>query len=207
MGGTLAEETLVAAYRRGIFPWYSAGQPILWWSPDPRAILTPDDFHASRSLIRNLRRQPWRVTIDCEFAFVVQACAVPRRNQDDTWLTPAMQAAYLRLHRAGFAHSLECWLENELVGGIYGVAIGRIFFGESMFSRVDDGSKVALYALCRRLMRWGYRLLDCQIMSSHLERLGCSRLRREQFVAVVSANCALSVAQEAWAQSLMFEIP
>lgn len=199
MGGTLATETLLGAYRAGIFPWYSAGQSILWWSPNPRAVLRPSEFHPSRSLKRNLSRHAWKISLDTRFAEVVHACAERRRGQDGTWLSNEMQAAYVELHRAGHAHSVECWLDGILVGGIYGVAIGQIFFGESMFSRIRDGSKIALFALCQRLLRWGYRLLDCQIPNPHLVTLGMSLLTRAQFQLALLAGCAAGPAPQAWA--------
>ena len=199
MGGSLMPQTLLDAYRVGIFPWFSVGQPILWWSPTPRAVLRPSEFHRSRSLKRTLAQQAWRITLDARFAEVVAACGGPRRGQDSTWLSCEMQAAYVELHRAGHAHSLECWLDETLVGGIYGVTIGQIFFGESMFSRISDGSKVALFALCQRLQRWGYRLLDCQIPNPHLVTLGMSLLTREQFQLALAAGCAANPTVHAWA--------
>jgi leucyl/phenylalanyl-tRNA---protein transferase len=197
MGGDLTVSSLLAAYRRGIFPWYSVGQPLLWWSPNPRAVLRPEAFHVSRSFCRSLKQLPWRVTVDTEFTQVLQACAEARADAAGTWLTHDMQVAYLELHRAGHAHSLECWLDERLVGGIYGVAMGQLFFGESMFSRVSNGSKVALYALCRRLVDWGYRLLDCQVPNPHLESLGMSLLSREEF-DVALQSCTDSEAPGAW---------
>ncbi|MSR15397.1 MAG: leucyl/phenylalanyl-tRNA--protein transferase [Gammaproteobacteria bacterium] len=196
MGGSLAPAALLAAYRHGIFPWYCAGQPTLWWSPNPRAVLRPEEFHVSRSLRRCLRR-PWRITLDVDFAQVLQACAVPRSHEAGTWLSAEMQAAYLELHRAGHAHSLECWLDDHLVGGIYGVAIGQLFFGESMFSRINNGSKVALYALCRRLVAWGYHLLDCQVPNPHLVSLGMTLLSRDQFTLALDYGDA-KPSTEAW---------
>jgi leucyl/phenylalanyl-tRNA---protein transferase len=200
VGGALTTHTLIQAYSAGIFPWYSFGQPILWWSPSPRAVLEPTEFHASRSLLRSLRRYAWQVTVDTDFAGVLQACAAPRRDQSGTWLTPEMQTAYLELHRTGYAHSLECWQDDALIGGIYGVALGQVFFGESMFSRVSDGSKVALYALCRRLQHWGYRILDCQVPNPHLVSLGMSLLTRDQFCALVREASAAPVVDDAWMQ-------
>lgn len=199
VGGTLNAETLLSAYRQGIFPWYSQGQPILWWSPDPRAIIWPDKFHVARSLRRTLRRRPWRVTVDCAFGRVIAACAAPRRTETGSWLTPAMIAAYTELHRLNFAHSVECWVGDELAGGLYGVAVGDIFCGESMFSQVTDGSKVALYALCQRLVKWGYRVLDCQIENPHLRSLGAESVSRHLFCEWLDAtDNDAAISAEAW---------
>ncbi len=200
IGGDLHPRRLLRAYRAGIFPWYGEGQPILWWSPDPRAVLLPQRLHVSRSLRRTLRRGTFRVTVDRDFAAVIEACAtVPRRGQDGTWITPEMAEAYRRLHVLGHAHSVEVWTrEGELAGGLYGVAIGRVFFGESMFSRRTDASKVALVALCRMLLAWGYRLIDCQVRSPHLERLGAELVPRRAFVRALERLCPLQPAPEAW---------
>lgn len=180
-GGELDTPTLLAAYRAGIFPWYSDGQPVLWWSPDPRTVFFPARFHVSRSLARTLRRRSFEVSLDRDFAGVMRACGPERRGETATWITPAMLGAYTRLHAQGHAHSVECWRDGEMVGGVYGVAIGRVFFGESMFSRVTDASKVALALLCRALERWGYGLFDCQMASPHLESLGAVSLPRAHF--------------------------
>lgn len=198
-GGTLEPEILVAAYRRGIFPWSSADEPLLWWAPDPRTVIEPATIHVSRSLRRSLRRQPWRITLDQAFERVIRQCAAPRRNDAGTWLSPRMIAAYCELFSQGHAHSLECWMGEELVGGIYGVASGAVFCGESMFSRVTDASKVALYALCRRLQHWGYALLDCQVDSPHLARMGARDLPRREFCALLEdTGLAARVAPHAW---------
>lgn len=180
-GGDLSLERLVNAYGQGIFPWYSEGQPILWWSPDPRCVLFCAQMHVSRRLERRLRTSGWRFTLDRAFEQVVDACAAPRADDAGTWITPAMRAAYLDLHRHGLAHSLEAWRGNTLVGGIYGVALGRIFFGESMFHSEADASKACLVMLCRQLERWGFPLLDCQVHSPHLERMGAELIPRERF--------------------------
>ncbi|HET6724596.1 MAG TPA: leucyl/phenylalanyl-tRNA--protein transferase [Gammaproteobacteria bacterium] len=184
-GGDLSVARLLAAYRRGIFPWYEAGQPILWWSPDPRLVLFPDELHISRSLQKTLRRGVFNVTFDAAFGEVITACSQPRQGQCGTWLTPEMMRAYVRLHREGHAQSIEAWREGRLAGGLYGVRIGRVFFGESMFSRESDASKVALVHLCRR----GYDLIDCQIASSHLRRLGARPMPRREFLARLDAAC------------------
>lgn len=189
VGGDLSPERLIAAYRAGIFPWYNQGQPILWWSPDPRLVLFPEQLHISRSLRKRLRKGTYRVTLDKDFPRVIQACAGPRRDTEGTWITAEMKNAYLRLHRIGIAHSAEVWEEDELIGGLYGLSIGRIFFGESMFSQRPDASKVALVYLCRQLQRWGFPLLDCQIQSEHLQRLGAQTISRNEFLHWLQQFC------------------
>lgn len=196
--GDLEPATILAAYRRGVFPWYSAGQPVLWWSPDPRAVFYPQDFHVSRSLARTLRRGVYELTVDRDFAGVLRGCAAPRRDDEGTWITAAMAEAYARLHRLGHAHSFEAWRAGELVGGMYGVAIGRVFFGESMFSRMSDASKAALASACRLLAGWGYALFDCQVPNPHLASLGAVLLPRTRFVAALSTLCGLEPAESAW---------
>ena len=184
-GGDLAPERLLCAYRRGIFPWFSEGQPILWWSPDPRAVLRPETLHVSRSLRRTQRRAAFTVSADAAFDRVVRECAAPRPGRESTWITPGMAAAYGRLHRAGHAHSIECWRGDDLAGGLYGVAIGRVFFGESMFSRAADASKIALAHLCTL----GFGLIDCQIPNAHLARLGAVEMSRRRFLALLGELC------------------
>lgn len=196
--GDLAPATLLDAYRRGVFPWYSVGQPILWWSPDPRAVFYPAEFHVSRSLARTFRRGRYEVTVDRDFAGVVRGCAAPRRSGEGTWITAQMFAAYTALHALGHAHSFECRHDGELVGGMYGVAIGRVFFGESMFSRMADASKLALATACRLLAGWGYELVDCQVANPHLASLGAVLLPRARFVAALSTLCGLEPAESAW---------
>jgi leucyl/phenylalanyl-tRNA---protein transferase len=186
-GGDLAPERLLAAYRRGIFPWYGVGQPILWWSPDPRMVLFPQEFHVSRSLRKTLRHRGYRVSCDTCFAAVVALCAESgTRATEGTWIIPAMQAAYLELHRLGHAHSVEVWEGDELVGGLYGLRLGRIYFGESMFSAATDASKVALHWLVQSGLDAGLELVDCQVASSHLYTLGARTIPRAEFVARVS---------------------
>ncbi|HET8551420.1 MAG TPA: leucyl/phenylalanyl-tRNA--protein transferase [Gammaproteobacteria bacterium] len=184
-GGDLSIARLLAAYRRGIFPWYEDGQPILWWSPDPRMVLFPNELHVSHTLRKTLRRNVFEVTVDRAFADVIHACAAPRGDQG-TWLTDDMKQAYLRLHRVGYAHSFEAWRGGRLAGGLYGIELGRVFFGESMFSRESDASKVALVHLCRR----DYDLIDCQVESRHLARLGARPIPRRQFLERLDAGCA-----------------
>lgn len=193
IGGDLSPQRLEAAYRRGIFPWYNHDQPILWWSPDPRAVLFPDRLKISRSLRKTLRKQVFTVTFDRAFTEVIEACGGPRKNDGlidpGTWITPEMMQAYTLLYEKGLAHSVECWRDDELVGGLYGVAIGQVFFGESMFTRVTDASKVAFVHLVRQLNRWGYSLIDCQIYSAHLESLGAESIRRERFIQLLDQYC------------------
>jgi len=181
VGGDLSPVRLINAYRQGIFPWYSEGQPILWWSPAPRCVIVPDAVHVSRRLRRRYNQGTFALTADQAFARVVEACAAPRRDEAGTWITDDMQAAYKRLHEMGVAHSVEVTVDGELAGGIYGLAMGRVFFGESMFSRRDDASKVALVALCRQLHRWGFTLLDCQVSNPHLLSMGAREITRRAF--------------------------
>lgn len=180
-GGDLASKRLLSAYSQGIFPWYSEGQPILWWSPDPRMVIATADPHIPRRLRRWLKSCNWTIHADLSFAEVMHACAQPRHDGDGTWITAAMIDAYCRLHDEGHAHSIEIREDEELIGGIYGVAIGRMFFGESMFSRRDHASKVALLALCRGLCGHGFPLLDAQVSSDHLRTLGATEMPRSDF--------------------------
>jgi leucyl/phenylalanyl-tRNA--protein transferase len=182
-GGDLSCERLVAAYRRGIFPWYSPGQPVLWWSPDPREVLIPEEFHVSRSLERALRTRGFEYHVDRDFDAVIAACAAPRRASPGTWITPQMRAAYTRLHQRGLAHSCEIWRAGRLVGGVYGVQLQRVFFGESMFSLERDASKAALAGLVRQCLVNGTELIDCQLPSAHLRSLGSRPLPRSEFLA------------------------
>ena len=188
-GGDLRPERLLAAYRRGIFPWYEEGQPILWWSPDPRAVLRPDGVRVSRSLRRSIIKGGFELRIDSAFAAVVAACAEPRRYTESTWITRDMAAAYVRLHELGWAHSFEAWRDGELVGGLYGVAIGRVFFGESMFARATDASKVALVHLAEHLRARSFELIDCQVASAHVASLGATSISRAAFLALLDRYC------------------
>jgi len=214
VGGDLSEARLVAAYRRGIFPWYESGGPPLWWSPDPRCVLFPQRLKVSRSLARRLRRGDFDFTLDAAFARVISACAAPRAGKrgggggdgggdgGGTWLTADMMRAYTALHRRGIAHSAEAWRGGpggELVGGLYGVALGGVFFGESMFSRESDASKVALAQLVERLRAWGFALIDCQVTSPHLLRLGAEEMPRAEFIARLQAALKLPGKPGNWA--------
>jgi leucyl/phenylalanyl-tRNA---protein transferase len=188
-GGDLSVDTLVSAYTHGIFPWYSEGDPILWWSPDPRMVLASAELHVSRSLRRRLLRRDVRVSFDEAFPEVLAACAAPRSDETGTWLLPEMQAAYLTLRGLGLAHSIEVWMGKELIGGLYGVVIGRMFFGESMFSRRTDGSKLALAWLAAQLAVWGLPLIDCQMETEHLQSMGARPVARKLFLAWVADLC------------------
>ncbi len=186
-GGNLAEETIIGAYCSGIYPWYSAGQPILWWSPDPRMVLRPVDLRISKSLTKTLRQNKFSITFDTAFEQVMHACAAPRSEDGGTWIVPEMIAAYTRLHERGVAHSVEAWVhdeegQNTLVGGLYGVALGNVFFGESMFSRQTDASKVAFATLMEKLKRDGFALIDCQQETQHLASFGAAPIARNVFV-------------------------
>lgn len=187
VGASLDPDCLLRAYRGGIFPWYEAGQPILWWSPDPRLVLFPERLRISRSLRKTLRNGGFEVSFDRDFAAVVRACGEPREASAGTWITAEMMAAYERLHRLGHAHSVEAWHEGRLVGGLYGVALGRVFFGESMFHRRTDASKVAFAALVRRLHESGFEMIDCQMETGHLVSLGAETLPRTAFIERLAA--------------------
>ena len=188
VGGDLGSARLLLAYSMGIFPWYSDGQPILWWSPDPRCVLDLEDFHVSRRLRRVLNQGRFRVSFDEDFRAVIRACAaVERPGQDGTWITAEMEQAYVRLYEAGLAHSVECRLGTDLVGGIYGIALGRGFFGESMFHRERDASTVALARLVERLAGWGFHFIDAQVTTSHMLSLGAREVPRTAFLERLEA--------------------
>jgi leucyl/phenylalanyl-tRNA--protein transferase len=182
-GGDLTPARLLEAYRRGIFPWSADDEPMLWWSPDPRMVLFVDELRVSRSLRRRIRSAEFRVTADAAFHDVVSGCADPRRDADGTWITGDIAAAYTELHRRGHAHSIETWKGDELVGGLYGVSIGRMFYGESMFARASDASKIALAFLVRQVARWGFEMIDCQMSTAHLASLGAREIPRRAFLA------------------------
>lgn len=191
VGGSLTPECLIAAYQRGIFPWYGEDQPVLWWSPDPRTVLFPERLKVSRSLRKVLAKGISNVTFDTAFRAVMEACAQPRKDGNGTWITPAMIEAYCRLHELSIAHSVEIWSDGQLAGGLYGVALGRVFFGESMFSRQTDASKVALVALVQRLKAWGFHLIDCQMPTEHLFRLGAELVPRRKFTQLLEQWCKI----------------
>ncbi|MCB9791416.1 MAG: leucyl/phenylalanyl-tRNA--protein transferase [Alphaproteobacteria bacterium] len=186
VGGDLHPHRLLLGYAQGIFPWYSEGQPILWHSPNPRFVLFPEELHVGRSLRKVIRRAPYRLSMDTAFEQVIDGCAsAPRPGQRGTWITKDMHAAYLELHRLGFAHSVEVWSGAQLVGGLYGVAMGDVYFGESMFSRASDASKIGFVHLAVQLTRWGFRLLDSQVYTDHLDRFGAREIPRSQYLGLL----------------------
>lgn len=192
IGGDLSAERLLAAYRAGIFPWFSEGQPVLWWSPDPRCVLPPAEIKISRSLAKRLRNGHFQISFNSAFAAVMAGCAAPRKDNPNTWITESMKTAYLRLFQRGYAHSVECWRDGRLAGGLYGVALGRVFFGESMFSLRPDASKVALAALADRLQAKNFSLIDCQVDSEHMRRLGARLIDRARFIRLLAEHCSMA---------------
>ena len=209
-GGDLQPQRLLAAYRRGIFPWYSQGDPILWWSPDPRMVLFPAEVKISRSLAKTLRNADYRLRCDSDFAAVMAACAAPRQGAGGTWISAEMQQAYLRLHQLGYAHSVEVWRDGVLCGGLYGVAVGAVFYGESMFSRVRDASKIALAHLCRHLERHAYAVIDCQMNTAHLASLGAREIARGEFAALLARHTPSQANRyqlpQRWPETLMDDL-
>jgi leucyl/phenylalanyl-tRNA---protein transferase len=197
-GADLSPRRLLAAYARGIFPWFNDDDPTLWWSPDPRMVLYLDELHVTRSLRRVIRSERFEVRADTAFLEVMAACAEPRAGQDGTWITSAMLEAYGTLATLGFAHSIESWADGQLAGGLYGVALGRMFYGESMFTRQSDASKVAFAHLVAQLRRWGFRLIDCQMSTAHLASLGGRDIRRQQFVREISELIGLPPVPGPW---------
>lgn len=180
-GGDLSPQRLLAAYRKGIFPWFNEDDPILWWSPDPRMVLFPAELKISRSLRKTLKKNHYQICTDRSFIQVMEACAAPRKGQAGTWIHPQMIAAYSALHEIGLAHSVETWVDGELAGGLYGVALGKVFFGESMFSRQPDASKIAFVHLVKQLQYWEYGMIDCQVRTGHLASLGAREIARTEF--------------------------
>lgn len=204
VGGDLSRQRLLLAYRHGIFPWFSEGEPILWWSPDPRLVLYPRDLHLSRSLKKRIRQRRFRLSADRDFESVIAECGrIHRKNQDGTWIVGAMIGAYRRLHGSGLAHSIEAWQAGQLVGGLYGVALGRCFFGESMFSRVSDASKIAFAGLVQFLYGLDFRLIDCQVPTRHLISLGASEIPRKRFLVELKAALEAPTLSGSW--SSLFE--
>lgn len=181
VGGDLSPQRLLEAYSKGIFPWFNADEPILWWSPNPRMVLFPEEIKISRSLRKTLKKDHYQIRTDGSFTQVMHACASSRKGQTGTWIHPEMIAAYTALHDMGLAHCVETWMDDELVGGLYGVALGQVFFGESMFSRVSDASKIALVHLAKQLQRWEFGLIDCQVKTGHLTSLGAREIPRSEF--------------------------
>lgn len=203
VGGDLSLPRLLRAYRHGIFPWYSPGDPILWWSPNPRLVLFPDEFHLAKRLARTIRQKTFTTTFDTDFPAVIRACAQTRRNEKEagTWLDEEMIQAYCRLHDEGYAHSVECRQGGKLVGGLYGVSLGAVFFGESMFSLVDDSSKIALAALVDLLKTWNFKLIDCQVGTGHLQRLGAREISGEEFSARLEEAMVKPTRQGRWSST------
>lgn len=197
-GGGLAVSRLLDAYSRGCFPWFNEGEPVLWWSPDPRMILVPDELHVSRSLIKRIRHGGFTVRADTAFRQVMTACAAPRPGQSGTWITDEMIAAYGALHDSGAAHSIETWMDADLVGGLYGVAIGRAFFGESMFARVTDASKIAFVHLVAQLQLWAFGVVDCQMNTAHLAAFGAHEIPRTSFLALIRTQIARDAPPVPW---------
>ena len=195
-GGDLSCERLLNAYSLGIFPWYSEDDPILWWSPDPRCVLIPDEFKPSRSLSKAIRKSGYKVTSNKCFEEVVTECAAPRLKQDGTWINTHIIESYSNLHKLGYAHSVECWDENELIGGLYGIAVGRAFFGESMFSKKSNSSKIAFAFLCKKLRDWGFEIIDCQVHNPHLESLGAIEIPRAEFLKKLNVAIRLEPKEE-----------
>lgn len=198
IGGCLSQSRLLNAYRHGIFPWYNSEEPILWWSPDPRLVLFPDKLIISRSLRKTLNKNTFSVTFDQAFNKVVAACAGRRKDATGTWITADIYAAYNQLYQTGFAHSVETWFDDELVGGLYGVALGRVFFGESMFHTKTDASKVAFVTLVKQLKFWGYQLIDCQVHTAYLESFGAQEIDRDYFIKLLDQYCESPAKQFAW---------
>lgn len=198
IGGDLSPERLLHAYAQGIFPWYGPGEPIIWWSPDPRTVFHTNTIHITRRFARSLARHDYAVTLDRDFSSVINQCAAPRAGQSGTWLGPDMRAAYIRLHHLHHAHSIEVWRRGELIGGLYGVAVGRVFCGESMFSRATNASKIALVWLARQLHDWGYHYLDGQVGSPHLHRMGAVDLPRAQFAQALAMTAPANAPALHW---------
>lgn len=198
VGGCLSPRRLANAYRHGIFPWYGEGEPILWWSPDPRLVLFPEQLTVSRSLRKTLKNGGFSFSYDHCFEQVITACAEPRTYADATWISPEIKQAYCQLHQLGLAHSFEAWQDGRLVGGLYGLSLGGVFFGESMFHRASNASKAAFAFAVGQLLQWGYRLIDCQVYTAHLASLGAEEIPRAAFIGLLDDFCDLPVSVSAW---------
>ncbi|WP_026182620.1 leucyl/phenylalanyl-tRNA--protein transferase [Leeia oryzae] len=205
-GGDLTTPRLLAAYRQGIFPWFSPGDPILWWSPDPRMVLIPSEINISRSLRKTIRHKSFDIRFNTVFEEVIRACAAPRYGQSGTWIVEDMIAAYCRLHQEGHAHSVECWAQGQLVGGLYGVAVGRMFFGESMFSRATDASKLALVALAQALHAQGFHMIDCQMYTDHLASMGARPMQRADFLLRLKEAVQLPTPYDLWCDAFELRV-
>lgn len=197
-GSVLTTTRLLEAYSRGIFPWYNPGDPVLWWNPDPRMVLFPQELTVPRSLAKVLRKRHYEIRVDTAFAEVIAGCARPRAQQNGTWLSAEMIAAYTRLHEMGVAHSIETWIEDRLVGGLYGLALGRVFYGESMFTLAPDASKIAFVHLVRQLQRWNFGVIDCQMYTPHLARFGAHEIPRPDFIAHLNNLVNLAAVPTPW---------
>ena len=203
IGGSLSEKRLIAAYASGIFPWYSHDDPILWWSPDPRLVLFPEKFKVSKSLKQKINNDAFDIRIDFAFEEVIENCAkTKRKNEDGTWITNEMQEAYVKLFKLGLAHSVECWEGNKLVGGLYGISLGAAFFGESMFHKRSDASKVAFYYLSQLCLKWGFKVIDCQVTNPHLLSLGAEEIPRTEFLDILNTALENETIQGNWEELL-----
>lgn len=198
VGADLSPERLILAYSQGIFPWYSPGEPILWWSPDPRMVLFPQELVVQRSLAKVLRKRHYEIRVDSAFSEVIAGCSRPRAGQEGTWISKEMIAAYTRMHQLGVAHSIETWIDGRLAGGLYGIALGRAFYGESMFTLVPDASKIAFVHLVRQLQRWNFGIIDCQMNTAHLARFGAHEIPRTEFIAQLNNLINLSAVHSPW---------
>jgi len=199
VGGDLCEERLLLAYSMGIFPWYSSDDPILWWSPDPRLVLLPDDLRISRSLMQTINKGTFKVTMDTAFESVIKACATVHRKDDgETWITSDMIDAYISLHKSGYAHSVESWYDGELVGGLYGISLGSAFFGESMFTKKSNASKVAFAFLVQQLSKWDFTVIDCQITTAHLKSFGAIEISRSEFLEQLQSSLNIAGRKNRW---------
>ena len=203
IGGTLSTTNLLNAYKNGIFPWYTEGEPILWWSPKTRPIIEPGKIKISKSLYKTIKKNNFRISYDHCFERVMDGCATTGVRVDNSWITEEIRSAYIELHRLGYAHSVECWQDDLLCGGLYGVSLGTIFYGESMFSIKSDASKVALVSLCQKLINWGYEIIDCQVTSRHLQSLGAKVITRDQFEEILIKNLEKKPAPNAWHATLL----
>ena len=199
MEGNLSPGMLLSAYKQGIFPWYSAGEPILWWSPNPRMVLFPDNIHISKSMKRNFNKQKFSFSMDNQFSEVINSCGgIPRKHEDGTWITSEMKDAYIYLHELGWGHSVEVWEDNELVGGLYGLSIGSVFFGESMFSKKTDASKAAFIVLAQTLGKLGFSMIDCQLYTPHLESLGAEKIDRKEYLELLNKGLEADTHRGTW---------
>lgn len=201
IGGCLSPQRIINAYSQGIFPWYNPGEPILWWSPNPRLVLFPEKLQISRSLNKTWRKKLFKITVDQAFADVINACSAPRQQESGTWISEEINQAYNQLHHQGIAHSIETWHNDKLVGGLYGLALGRVFFGESMFHSQSDASKVAFIHLVKQLIEWEFELIDCQVRSNHLISLGAEDIDRTVFIDLLQQLCKQSPSEQAWFKS------